>query len=425
MQQAEIKTTPLHDWHTAHGANMADFGGYDMPLWYSSAKNEHLSVLTGTGLFDTSHMAVLLVAGAGARELLQLCFTNDLEACVGGAKKPLCPGRCVYGAYLNDDGCVLDDTIIYMLQDNHYMAVVNAGMGGEVARHLESRKEQRDVSITDLTDKLGKIDVQGPLAGRIMARVLADPQAAFEKLFYFSFKGFFDPDSDLSSAVRLTDGTPVMLSRTGYTGEFGFELYMQADRTVGVWEMIRAAAGDALALTPCGLAARDSLRGGAVLPLSHQDIGPWPFINHPWEFALPFNDDRSGFTKAFIGAKALLNVESPEYTYPFVGNDLRKVSTGDPAVVLDADGNQIGQVLTCVTDMGIGRHEGRIYSIASPGKPGGFKPRGLSCGFIKVSTPLSFGQVVELRDNRRKLKVTLVEDVRPDRTARRPISEMT
>ncbi len=424
MQQAAIKSTPLHDWHAAQGANMADFGGYDMPLWYSSAKNEHLSVLTGAGLFDTSHMAVVLVEGAGARDLLQLCFTNDLEACVGGARKPLYPGRCVYGAYLNDDGWVIDDTIIYLLRENQYMAVVNAGMGGEVARHLESRREQRDVAITDLTDRLGKIDVQGPLAGRILGRVLADPGAAFEKLFYFSFKGFFDPDSDLSAAVKLTDGTPVLLSRTGYTGEFGFELYVQADRTVDVWEMILSAAGDDLALTPCGLAARDSLRGGAVLPLSHQDIGPWPFINHPWEFALPFDENRRGFTKAFIGAEALLNVTSPEYTYPFVGNDLRKVSTGDPAVVLDADGNEIGKVLTCVTDMGIGRHEGRIYSIASPDRPEGFKPKGLSCGFIKVTSPLSFGQTVELRDNRRKLKVALAEDIRPDRTARRPLSEM-
>ncbi len=423
MQQ-EIKTTPLHDWHTAEGANMADFGGYDMPLWYSSAKNEHLSVLTDAGLFDTSHMAVLLVEGDGARELLQLCFTNDLEACVGAAKKPLYAGRCVYGAYLDDDGCVIDDSIIYMLRDGYYMAVVNAGMGAEVARHLESRRGGRQARITDLTDRLGKIDVQGPLAGKIMGRVLADPQAVFEKLFYFSFKGFFDPDSDLSAAARLKDGTPVLFSRTGYTGEFGFEIYVQVDRTVAVWEQILSAAGDDLSLTPCGLAARDSLRGGAVLPLSHQDIGHWPFIHHPWEFALPFNEDRSGFTKAFVGAEALLNIQSPEYTYPFVGNDLRKVSTGDPAVVADADGNEIGRVLTCVTDMGIGRHEGRIYSIASPDKPEGFRPRGLSCGFIKVKTPLDYGQAVELRDIRRKLKATVTGDIRPDRTARRPISEM-
>ncbi len=423
MQQ-KIKNTPLHDWHTARGANMADFGGYDMPLWYSSAKNEHLSVLTGAGLFDTSHMAVLLVEGGGSRELLQLCFTNDLEACVGGSKKPLYAGRCVYGAYLDDDGCVIDDSIIYMLREGYYIAVVNAGMGADVARHLESRRGGREARITDLTDRLGKIDVQGPLAGKIMARVLSDPQAVFEKLFYFSFKGFFDTDSDLSTAVRLKDGTPVLFSRTGYTGEFGFEVYMQADRTTAVWEQILSAAAADLTLTPCGLAARDSLRGGAVLPLSHQDIGHWPFINHPWEFALPFNEDRSGFTKDFVGAEALLKVQSPEYTYPFVGNDLRKVSTGDSAVVTDADGNEIGRVLTCVTDMGIGRHEGRVYSIASPDKPEDFKPRGLSCGFIKVKTQLDYGRMVGLRDSRRKLKATVTQDIRPDRTARRPISEM-
>ena len=216
----------------------------------------------------------------------------------------------------------------------------------------------------------------------------------------------------------------MLLSRTGYTGEFGFEIYLQPSHAVAVWEMIMAAAGSEPDLMACGLAARDSLRGGAVLPLSHQDIGPWPFIHHPWEFALPFNADRSGFTKPFIGAEALLNSPSPQYTFAFVGNDLRKASIADPAVVLDAGGDEIGCVLTCVTDMGIGRHEGRIFSIASPDKPEGFKPRGLCCGFVKVKAPLSPDQVVEIRDKRRKLTVTIVEDIRPARTARRPIAEM-
>jgi len=119
-----------------------------------------------------------------------------------------------------------------------------------------------------------------------------------------------------------------------------------------------------------------------------------------------------------------LNIEAPEYTYAFAGNDLRKVSTEDPAVVLDPDGNEIGRVLTCVTDMGIGRHEDRIYSITSPDKPEGFKPRGLCCGFIKVKSKLAPGEIVEIKDKRRKLKVTIVEDIRPDRTARRPMKEM-
>ena len=97
--QTTVKRTPLNSWHQNHGANMADFGGYDMPLWYSSVKDEHLAVLNGAGVFDTSHMAAVTVAGSGAADLLQYCFTNDLDACMGPSKKPLSQGRCVYGAF--------------------------------------------------------------------------------------------------------------------------------------------------------------------------------------------------------------------------------------------------------------------------------------------------------------------------------------
>jgi aminomethyltransferase len=402
---------------------MADFGGYEMPLWYSTAKKEHLSVLTNAGIFDTSHMAVVMVAGPEAYELLQLCFTNDLAACIGKSKKSLSPGRCVYGAYLNEKGEVIDDTIIYQLEENSYMVVVNAGMGDGVARHFTANKGDRRIEVTDLTDKVGKIDVQGPMAAKILSKVLADPESVFKKIPYFSFKGHFNATSPLSDTVRLTDGAPILLSRTGYTGEFGFEIFVSPDHTVKLWEMILDAGSD-FELVPCGLAARDSLRGGAVLPLSHQDIGPWPFINHPWLFALPFNDDQTAFTKTFIGAQALLNIEASEYTYPFAGSDFRKVSVEDPAVVLDSEGHEIGRVLTCVTDMGIGRHGDRIYSIASPDKPEEFKPKGLCCGFVKVKSKMAPGQIVEIKDNRRKLKVTIVDDIRPDRTARRPIAEL-
>ncbi len=418
-----VKKTVLHAWHSAQGAKMADFGGYLMPLWYSSVKNEHLAVLQHAGLFDTSHMAALLVTGPGARDLLQHCFTSNLEACVGQTKKPLVPGRCVYGAYLNAQGHVIDDSIINQLSENSYMAVVNAGMGAVVAGHFKAQAGAREVTIRDLTDQLGKIDVQGPMAARILSKVLAAPESAYEKMFYFSFKGYFDPTSPLADSVRLKDDTPILLSRTGYTGEFGFEIFVSPEKVVKTWEMIRQA-GQEFGLTACGLAARDSLRGGAVLPLSHQDIGPWPFINHPWTFALPFNADQSGFTKTFIGDQALLDVKRPDYTYAFVGDDLRKVSTADPAVVLDAAGTEIGSVLTCVSDMGIDHLQGRLVSIASPGKPKDFNPRGLCCGFIKVKIALQPGAEVVLKDKRRKLKVTIVTDIRPDRTARRPIQEM-
>ncbi len=419
----ETKRTALHAWHVGHDAKMADFGGYEMPLWYSSAKNEHLSVLQYAGLFDTSHMAAVLVTGPGARDLLQHCFTNNLDACVGRTKKPLIPGRCVYGAYLNAQGQVIDDSIINQLTESSYMAVVNAGMGAVVSEHFKDQAGDREVTVSDLTDKLGKIDVQGPMAAKILSKVLAAPESAFEKMFYFSFKGHFDPASPLADAVRLTDGTPILLSRTGYTGEFGFEIFVSHDMVVRAWDLIYQA-GQAFGLTACGLAARDSLRGGAALPLSHQDIGTWPFIHHPWTFALPFNANQTAFTKGFIGDQALLAQDEPEYTYAFVGADLRKVSTADPAVVLDTKGTEIGIVLTCVTDMGIDYHQGRLFSIASPGKPQDFSPRGLCCGFIRVKTPLHPGVEVVLKDKRRKLKATIVTDIRPDRTARCPIQEM-
>jgi glycine cleavage system T protein (aminomethyltransferase) len=423
IMATSLKKTPLHGWHVANGANMADFGGYEMPLWYSSAKAEHLSVLTNAGMFDTTHMAVVMVSGAGAFDLLQHCFTKDLNACVGKDKGPIAAGRCVYGAFLNEKGEVLDDTIIGKLNASDFMVVVNAAMGGPVAGHLKANQGGLEVDVTDLSDQVGKIDIQGPLAAKILAPLLADAQAAFEKLVYFSFKGHFQAGAEAHNDIRLSDGTPILLSRTGYTGEFGFELFLSPDKVVDTWEALMASGKDQ-GLMSCGLAARDSLRGGAVLPLSHQDVGHWPFIHHPWDFALPFNDAGSGFTKEFIGDKALLAVASPEHTFTYIGKDLRKVSTSDPAVVFDADGNDIGTVLTCVTDMGIGRQGDRIYSIASPDAPAGFKPRGLCCGFIKVKTALEPGDVVELRDNRRKLKVTITEDVRPDRTARVSMSKM-
>lgn len=420
----EIRKTLLHGWHMTHQASMAIFGGYHMPLWYpTGVREEHLTVLTKAGIFDTSHMAAIMVTGKGAFDLLQLCFTRNLSACVGRDKRPLEPGRCVYGAYLNRDGGVIDDAIVYHIEKNVYMTVVNAGMGAEVAWHLMSHSDPGSVAITDLTDKVGKIDIQGPMAAGILEKVFKNGKEIFEGMSYFTFKGHFDKSSPLADMATLGDGIPVLLSRTGYTGEFGFEIFIEPACLLTAWEMIMEA-GKSFGLIPCGLAARDSLRTGAVLPLSHQDIGSWPFINNPWPFALPFNSDGTGFTKKFIGDSALMNVEKPEYTYAFVGYDLRKVSINDNPVVLDPKGAKIGEVLTCVSDMAIGRHGDRIYSIASPDRPEDFTPRGLCCGFVKVKSELVPGQTVELRDNRRKIEVMIVDDIRPDRTARRSIVKM-
>ena len=413
------KKTPLFDWHTQHGANIVEFGDYLMPVWYGSAKDEHLAVVTHAGLFDTSHMAGVRVFGADAFALLQWCFSRNLESCVGKDNGPLTPGRCVYGVFLDERGEAIDDSIVYKIQDEEYLVVVNAGMGGIVAAHLQAHGKGRRVRCVDMTDKLGKIDIQGPAAIRTVERVVKAPAAVFDKLVYFSAKGHFDPMSEFAGVVQLLDGTPLLLSRSGYTGEVGFELFVQREHTVKVWNTL-IEAGRPFGLLACGLAARDSLRTGAVLPLSHQDIGHWPYVHHPWPFALPLDQAGTGFTKDFLGSDALLKATGAPHTLTFVGNDLRKVDAHQ-ARVFDGEGREIGTVLTCVTDVAIARHRGKIYSVASADKPEGIAFKGLSCGFVKVSSALPPGTVVELRDGKRTIPVVIETDVRPDRTARKPL----
>ncbi|RPJ84892.1 MAG: aminomethyl transferase family protein [Acidobacteria bacterium] len=419
MMTTEKKKTPLFDWHKRNGANIVEFGDYLMPVWYGSARDEHLAVVTRAGLFDCSHMAVVRVLGPGAFNLLQWCFTRNLDSCVGKDGAPLTHGKCVYGVFLNERGEAVDDSIVYRIKDDEFLAVVNAGMGGVVAAHLEANKKDLDGRCVDLTDKLGKIDIQGPASIRTMQKVLKTPEAVFEKLSYFAAKGHFDSASDFAGEVRLLDGTPLLLSRSGYTGEVGFELFVEREHTVKLWETL-IEAGRGFGLIPCGLAARDSLRTGAVLPLSHQDIGPWTYTRHPWPFALPLTADGAGFTKTFLGSNALEKAIDAPYTLTFVGNDLRKIDS-HAGVVVDQTGAEIGKVLTCVTDVAIGRHGGKVYSLATPNKPEGLQIKGLSCGFIKVTPNLAPGTMVQLRDGKRTIPVVIETDVRPDRTARKAL----
>jgi aminomethyltransferase len=421
------KKTPLYAWHQAQGALVVDFGGWDMPLWYKTgAVKEHLAVIEAAGLFDTSHMAVLRLDGPDAFSLLQHCFTKDLTACVGPSAGPLAPGRCVYGAFLTADGHALDDAIVYKTGPEAFMVVVNANMGPVVAAHLEAHRAGRTVRIQDLSARLGKMDLQGPLAGRIIKKVLKDPDRVLTGLPYFSFKGHFDP-SAVPEPVFTVDGTPILLSRTGYTGEFGFELFMAPEAAAKVWDMILEA-GREFGLIPCGLAARDSLRAGAMLPLSHQDIGHWPFVNHPWSFALPYNAAGNGFTKSFVGDVVLGLAPKADHTVAYVGRDPRKAALhdadGKPAVVVDAQGREIGVVLTSVADMALGLDQGRIVSLSDPNRPAGAKFKGLVCGFIRVNRLLDQGEEVEIRDAKRGLKVQVVRDIRPFRTARKPLKDM-
>lgn len=419
----QLKTTALHSSHLTHDANMAEFGGYDMPLWYpSGTKAEHLAVISRAGLFDTSHMAVLTLEGRGAFELLQHSFTRDLLHCQGKSNTPLSEGSSVYGLFLRSDGTVLDDAIIGQLGAERYMIVVNSSMGAAVSAHLRELSEG-GVTITDYTDELGKIDLQGPASARILHSLLSDPEQVLADMGYFTFKGDIFPGG--STALRLKDGTSVVLSRTGYTGEFGFELFAEKADILHLWDTLLGA-GEPYGLLPCGLAARDSLRAGAMLPLSHQDIGDWLFGHTPWSFVLPWDQKGDGWTKTFIGGEQLLQGKR-DYTYGFAGYDPRKITISSTSEVQDGHGRPIGTILTCTTDMAIGRVGEHIFSIATPtskGRPDSFQARGLSCGFVRVGRPCEPGEKVLLVEGKRKLTVEIRKNIRPDRTARAPMARM-
>jgi len=410
----QLKTTALHQWHRDAGANMAEFGGFDMPLWYETGvKNEHLAVLTSAGIFDTSHMACIMISGKDAFDLLNFCFTRDLGT--------LNIGRCVYGAFLDERGFCMDDAIVYKFDETRFMVCVNAGMGAVVSSHINAQKNKKDVLIEDLSGKVAKMDIQGKNAARILSKLIKNPESVFNKMPYFSFKGHFldeKPDgrsNEVPGKVFLLDGTPILLSRSGYTGEFGFEIFIDPAAIETLWKETLSV-GAPFGIMACGLGARDSLRAGACLPLSHQDIGPWKFFNHPWTFALPFSSDQTTFTKDFFGAKALTET-CDTYVFPFVGETLRKVNAQDATVFAENQKN-IGRVLTCATDMGIDWLDDKIVSINTPGLPQDKKIKGISCGFVMVSTPLEPGTKLTLKEGKRSIPVTIVTDIRPDRTAR-------
>ncbi|MCD7896806.1 MAG: aminomethyltransferase family protein [Planctomycetaceae bacterium] len=400
------RVTPLHDRHLGLGATMASFAGYDMPLWYQSgAVREHLAVIETAGLFDTSHMDVVIVSGDAAPTFLDYAFTRNLRS--------VRPGRAGYGAFLREDGTCIDDGIVYPLDGSRYGIVLNAAMAEPVAAHLRTLPGADAVDVTGPAIPLGKIDIQGPLAFALVRELFSD-ESLFGAFPYFSFRGDFDLNR---SDIRLDDGTPAVLSRTGYTGELGFELFVPADRTGAVWDRLIETGRDRGVL-PAGLAARDSLRTGAVLPLSHQDIGPWPFRNHPWSFALPLAADGS-FTKDFHGRDGLAEATDAAFTLPFAGFDQRRVEAADSVVL--HDGREVGRATTVASDMAIGRVEGRIASIASPGRPDGFRPRGLACGFVRCDREFLPGERLVLKDARREIPVEIVRDIRPDRTARKAL----
>jgi aminomethyltransferase len=235
--------TPIFEWHEDHGARMVPFAGWIMPVQYRSIIAEHMHTRTKASIFDICHMGELILSGRGAREALSRIVTHNLQT--------LATGRCRYGFMLNPSGGVLDDLIVYCLGNEEFMLVVNAACAASDIAWIRGHLP-RGIELRDISAETAKIDLQGPLALEALQAVIPGDW----RLPYFSFaKGSFD-------------GVPVTVSRTGYTGELGFEIYVPAGSAVAVWERLVSDER----VEPAGLGARDTLRLEAGLPLYGHDL---------------------------------------------------------------------------------------------------------------------------------------------------------
>ena len=236
--------TPLTSWHEAQGAKMAPFAGWLMPIQYEGILAEHLHTRKHAGIFDICHMGEFLVEGPGATEALSRAVSHNLET--------LAPGKCRYGFFLTEKGGVLDDNIIYRFGPDSFMAVVNAACAPGDLKLLRDRLPET-IKITDISGETGKVDLQGPDSLDVLEKVMGEN---FHDLGYFSFR------------ESTWQGVSVLVSRTGYTGELGYELYLPAEKTEAFWKALLADER----VKPVGLGARDTLRLEAGLPLYGQDL---------------------------------------------------------------------------------------------------------------------------------------------------------
>ncbi|MGV9368131.1 glycine cleavage system aminomethyltransferase GcvT [Amycolatopsis sp. NPDC003731] len=242
------RETSLHGVHKGLGALFTDFAGWSMPVRYASELAEHKAVREAAGLFDLSHMAEIHVTGKQAADVLDFALVGNLT----GVK----PGRARYTMICNPEGGVLDDLVVYRLADEHYLVVANAGNAQVVADALAERVAGFDAVVADKSETTALIAVQGPKAVEILGAVT---DADLDALKYYA------------SVPASVKGHDVLLARTGYTGEDGFELFVDADEAPALWRLLMEA-GEPHGLVPAGLACRDTLRLEAGMPLYGNEL---------------------------------------------------------------------------------------------------------------------------------------------------------
>ena len=310
----ENKKTCLFDKHVALGALMQPFAGFDMPIQYSSIIDEHNAVRTDCGVFDVSHMGEAVVTGPDAGRYVNHIFTNDVDA--------IKAGQVLYGMMLYPDGGTVDDLLVYKMGDEEFFLVINASNTDKDIAWMRDNAEGFNVTIEDASARYGQLAVQGPNAETVVEEVLG--LECKELVFY-------------TSKTVTVDGGSVIVSRTGYTGEDGFEIYCKPELIVAFWDKLIASGR----CKPCGLGCRDTLRFEVGLPLYGNELS---------KDISPVMAGLSMFCKLdkaeFIGKDAVASQKANGAGRKIIGIELAEHAVPRHGYNVVCDGKVIGTVTT-------------------------------------------------------------------------------
>ena len=310
-----MKKVALNDIHTALGAKMVPFAGFNMPVQYAGVNAEHETVRKAVGVFDVSHMGEFILKGEGSLDLIQKVTSNDASK--------LFDGKIQYSCFPNEEGGIVDDLLVYRIDEKTYMLVVNAS---NIEKDLKwiSKYNTFGVDINDISDRTSLLAVQGPKAAEALQSLTDVDLSAME---YYTFK-----------KGKFAGVDNVLISATGYTGAGGFELYFDSTHSEEIWNKIFEA-GEPFGIKPIGLAARDTLRLEMGFCLYGNDIDD---TTSPLEAGLGWI---TKFTKDFVNSQNLAAQKEKGVERKLIGFEM--VDRGIPRhdyEIVDAEGNKIGKV---------------------------------------------------------------------------------
>ena len=311
-----MNKTALYNKHVSLGAKIVPFAGFEMPVQYSGVTEEHFAVREKVGLFDVSHMGQFYVEGATAKDLLQFVTSNNVEN--------LENGKAQYSCLPNGNGGIVDDLIVYKMEDNKYFVVVNASNIEKDWNHISKFNEKFGAKMTNISNETSLIAIQGPKATETLQK-LTDTNLSDIPYYHFT--------------VGTVAGVEnVIISNTGYTGSGGFEIYFDNSFAEKLWDDLTLA-GEEFGIIPCGLAARDTLRLEKGFCLYGNDIDD---TTSPLEAGLGWI---TKFDKDFVDKEFLLKQKEEGITRKLVGFEMQeKAIPRHDYLVVDAAGNEIGKV---------------------------------------------------------------------------------